>query len=132
LIFTFSLPGRRFVPLPATPLPLCLFTAHYNDFTCLWISSSSFSEAFSNAPRYLAWSKNRICTPFTKTLHGACSHFSGQKRRLHQMFCCNYKRFRFQQHNHYKWSEDTTLSYILQKSTESHSKNTPMTCCKIA
>ena len=35
-------------PLSVTPLPLNLFTAQYNDFTCLQISSSSFSEAFSD------------------------------------------------------------------------------------
>jgi len=49
LVFTFSLSGRRCVaPLPDTPLPLNLFTAQYNDYTCLQISSSSFSEAFSD------------------------------------------------------------------------------------
>jgi len=32
--------------------PLSLFAAQYSDFTCLWISSSSFSEAFNTTPTY--------------------------------------------------------------------------------
>jgi len=55
LVFTLTLPGRQFTPLSVTSLPLSLFTAQYNSFTCLWISSlSSFNEAFGNRPRYLA------------------------------------------------------------------------------
>jgi len=39
----------------ATASELVYRTIGYNDFTCLWLSSSSsFSEAFSNTPRYLA------------------------------------------------------------------------------
>jgi len=47
------------------------------------------------------------------------------------VFFCNYKRFRFQQHNHHKYSEDTTQGCILQKRTGSHSKNTAVTCYNI-
>jgi len=116
LIFTFSLPGRRFVPLSITSLSLGLVAAQYNDFTCLWVSSSSFSEAFSNTPKYFAWWKNRICTPFRKTFGGAGFLYFPAKK-VHQMFYCNYKRFRIQQHCHHKYSEDTTLGCIVQKGT---------------
>ena len=58
-IFTFSLSGRQFAPLSVTPLPLSLFTAQYNNFTCPWISSSSFSEAFNHTSRF--WLGQKTC-----------------------------------------------------------------------
>ena len=50
---------------------LSLFAAQYSDFTCLWMSLSSFSEAFNNIPRYLTWSENCTFTPFGKIFDGA-------------------------------------------------------------
>ena len=52
-------------------VPLSLFAAQYSDFTCLWISSSAFNDAFIHTPRYFTWSKNCTRTPFRKTLDGA-------------------------------------------------------------
>ena len=45
--------------------------AQYRDFTCLWIPSSSFNDAFIHTPRYFTWSKNCTRTPFRKTFDGA-------------------------------------------------------------
>ena len=61
-IFAFSLPGRQFAPLSVTPLPLSLFTAQYNNFTCLWISSSCFSEAFNHTSRFWLGQKTYLYT----------------------------------------------------------------------
>ena len=62
-------------------VPLSLFAAQYSDFTCLWMSSSSFNDAFIHTPRYLTWFKNCTRTPFRKTFDGAgCLYFFGQKR----------------------------------------------------
>jgi len=36
---------------------LSLFAVQYSDFTCFWISSSSFSDAFIHTPRDFTWSK---------------------------------------------------------------------------
>jgi len=54
--------------------------AQCSNFTCLWISLSSFSETFDNAPRYLTSPEKCACAPFRKTFDGAgfvC--FLGQK-----------------------------------------------------
>jgi len=60
---------------------LSLFAAQYSDFTRLWISSSFFSEAFSNIPRSFTWSKNYTRTLFRQKFDGAgCLYFLGQKR----------------------------------------------------
>ena len=62
-------------------VPLSLFAAKYSDFTCLWILSSSFNDAFIHTPRYFTSSKNCTHTPFRKTFDGAgCSYFYGQNR----------------------------------------------------
>ena len=45
--------------------------AQFSDFTCLWMSSSSFNDAFIHTPRYFTWSKNCTRTPFRKTFDGA-------------------------------------------------------------
>ena len=69
-------------------VPRSLFGAQHGDFTCLWISSSSFSETFSNKPKYFTWSKNRTRISFRKAFDGAgCLSFLGQKRT--SIFCYN-------------------------------------------
>jgi len=62
-------------------VPLSLFAAQYSDFTCLWMSSSSFNDPFIHTPRYFTWFKNCTRTPFRKTFDGAgFLYFFGQKR----------------------------------------------------
>ena len=57
-----------------------LFAAQYSDFTCLWISSSSFSEDFRNAPRYFTWSQKCARAPFIKHLMEQVVYILGGKR----------------------------------------------------
>jgi len=40
-------------------VPLSLFAAQYSDFTCLWMSSSSFNDAFIHTARYFTWFKKK-------------------------------------------------------------------------
>jgi len=64
----------------------------YSDFTCLWMSLSSFSEAFRDTPRHLIWSENLYTV---RRLHHSEKHSMEQvidtflDKKEHQLFCCN-------------------------------------------
>jgi len=88
---------------------LSLFAAHYSDFTCLWISSSSFRDVFIYTTKYFTWSKNCTRTPFKKHLMEQVVYTFLAKNNT-ELFCCNYKRLRNQQHSHHKYSEIEVLT----------------------
>jgi len=77
-------------------VPLSLFAAQYNDFTGLWISSSSLSDAFIHTPRYFTWSKivHVGLHHLERHLMGQVVHtFLGKKE--HQLFCAIKSNFVF-------------------------------------
>ena len=71
-------------------VPQRLFAAQYSDFTCLWISSSSFSEAFSNTKVF-----HLVKKLYTYTVHGQaiahvhcsknCTRFFPEKHLMEQV-----------------------------------------------
>jgi len=58
-----------------------------------------------HTPRYFTWSKIVLVHHLEKHLMEQVVYtFLGKKE--HQLFCCNQRLFRVQQHSHHKYSED--------------------------